>query len=361
MNMLEDARKEINTIDKQMAELFVQRMRAVEKVSDYKKIHGLPVLDKEREEKIIAVNSSYVEDNVLREYYIDFFKDVMNFSKKYQERLQKGIKIAYSGVEGAFAEIAAKRIFPEGRRVPYGDFKSAYQAVQDGDCDIAVLPVENSYAGEVGGVIDLLFSGSLYVNGIYRLGIVQNLLGVRGARLSDIKTVISHPQALSQCGEYIKEHGFSIVEASNTAVAGKAVATNGDKTVAAIASVDTAKLYDLDVIDHDINRSNVNTTRFAVVSKVKLSDLSNKNSILMFTVSNSAGSLAKALEIIGKHKYNMSALRSRPMKSKSWQYYFYVELSGNVETAEGEKMLEELKTVCSELKILGTFSDESEI
>lgn len=361
MSMLDDARKEINEVDKQMAELFVRRMKAVEMVSEYKKIHGLPVLDKAREEKVVEANSKYVEDEVLRSYYIDFLKDVMSFSRNYQERLQNGIKIAYSGVEGAFAEMAAKKIFLNGKRVPYGDFKSAYQAVENGECDIAVLPIENSYAGEVGGVIDLLFSGSLYVNGIYRLEIVQNLLGVKGARLSDIKTVISHPQALTQCGDYIKEHGFEILEASNTAVAGKAVATNGDMSVAAIASIDTAKLYDLDVVDHDINRSNVNTTRFAVVSKVKLIDEKSKNSILMFTVSNAPGSLAKAIDVIGKYNYNMTALKSRPMKKHSWQYYFHIELDGNVETKEGKLMIEELKEYCNELKVLGTFSNDAEL
>ncbi len=355
MKSLDYAREQINRIDKEMAKLFVERMKAVEIVSDYKKEHGLPILDKEREEKVIAKNSEYVDEEIIGSYYVDFIKNVMELSKNYQYRLQQGLKIAYSGVEGAFAQIAANKIFPDGQKISHRDFKAAYKDVENGKCDVAVLPIENSYAGEVGGVIDLMFSGSLYVNGVYQLEIVQNLLGVEGASQSDIKTVISHPQALSQCGEYINEHNLNIIEATNTAVAGKYVHEKNDKTVAAIASADTARLYNLKILDHDINKSNSNTTRFAVLSKSKYKGDNNSNSILMFTVSNEAGALVKAIDIIGKHNFNMTALRSRPMKEQSWQYYFYVELDANVDTPNGEEMINELKKYCDKLKVLGTF------
>ncbi len=357
MSLLEDAREKINRADKEMARLFLERMRAVETVFEHKKKYGLPIFDKDREQEVIAKNSDYIEDEVICSYYVDFIKNVMELSKNYQYRLQEGLKIAYCGVEGAFAQIAANKIFPDGQMIPHRDFKSAYKDVEDGKCDVAVLPIENSYAGEVGGVIDLMFSGSLYVNGVYQLEIVQNLLGVCGAKLSDIKTVISHPQALSQCGEYINEHSLNVIEASNTAAAGKYVFETNDKSIAAIASLDTARLYNLNVLDHDINKSNSNTTRFAVLSKSKHKGDSNNNSILMFTVSNEAGALVKAIDIIGKHKFNMTALRSRPMKEQSWQYYFYVELDANVDTPNGEKMIEELKKYCDKLKVLGTFRD----
>lgn len=357
MSLLEDARKKINSVDKEMAKLFYERMKAVEVVFEHKKKHGLPIYDKDREQDVIAKNVKYIEDGAICDYYVDFIKNVMELSKNYQYRLQQGLKIAYSGVEGAFAQIAANRIFPDGQKISERDFKAAYRDVENGKCDVAVLPIENSYAGEVGGVIDLMFSGSLYVNGVYKLEIIQNLLGVEGASLSDIKTVISHPQALSQCGEYIHEHGLNVIEATNTAVAGKYVFETNDKTVAAIASMDTARLYNLNVLDHDINKSNSNTTRFAVLSKSKYKGDNNNNSILMFTVSNEAGALVKAIDVIGKHKFNMTALRSRPMKEQSWQYYFYVELDANVETPNGEKMIEELRKYCDKLKVLGTFCD----
>ncbi|MBQ5602463.1 MAG: chorismate mutase, partial [Clostridia bacterium] len=160
-NKLEEARKIINEVDTQMAELFEKRMRAAEMVYEYKKEFGLPILDEKREDAVIERNSALVEDPVIKGYYIDYLKYTMSLSRAYQYRMQSGLKVAYSGVEGAFAHIAAGRIFPESSRVSYSDFKAAYDSVVKGDCDVAVLPIENSYAGEVGQTIDLIFSGSL--------------------------------------------------------------------------------------------------------------------------------------------------------------------------------------------------------
>ena len=201
-NKLEIAREIINEVDGQMAELFVKRMRAAELVYAHKKEFGLPILDQKREDAVISKNAARIEDDVLKGYYIDFLKHLMSVSRAYQYRMQSGLKVAYSGVEGAFAHIAAGRIFPESDRVSCRDFKTAYDSVVSGDCDVAVLPIENSYAGEVGQTIDLLFSGGLFINGIYQLEIHQNLLGLPNARVEDIKKVISHPQALAQCAVY---------------------------------------------------------------------------------------------------------------------------------------------------------------
>jgi len=275
--------------------------------------------------------------------------------------MQSGLKVAYSGVEGAFAHIAAGRIFPDSNRISCRDFKTAYNSVVNGECDVAVLPIENSYAGEVGQTIDLIFSGGLFINGIYELEIHQNLLGLPDATVEDIKKVISHPQALSQCHDYITLREFDTEEANNTAVAAKTVADMNDKSVGSIASIETAEIYGLKVLEANINKSGENTTRFAVLSKVKATSPSLCNSVLMFTVKNEAGSLANAISIIGKYGYNMTALRSRPMKKHSWQYYFYVEIDGTTETNEGKKMIEELNKVCDQLKVAGTFAPHSEI
>lgn len=360
-NRLEEARKIINKVDAQMAELFVERMRAAELVYAYKKEYGLPILDAKRENVVIERNASAIEDGVLRGYYIDFLRDVMAVSRAYQYRMQSGLKVAYSGVEGAFAHIAAGRIFPEANRIPYRDFALAYDAVVRGESDFAVLPIENSYAGEVGQTIDLLFTGTLYVNGIYELKICQNLLGVPGATVADIRRVTSHPQALSQCHDYIALHGFTTEEASNTAIAAKTVAESGDKTLGAIASVETAELYGLQVLDTNIHKSAENTTRFAVLSKVRANTPAYTNSVLMFSVKNEAGTLANAIGIIGKYGYNMTALRSRPLKDHSWQYYFYIELDGSTDTDDGRQMMRELGAVCDKLKLAGTFAPHTEI
>jgi len=360
-NRLDEARAIINEIDAQMAELFVRRMKAAEMVYEYKKEFGLPILDAKREAAVIEKNSARIEDDLLRGYYIDHLKHLMSVSRAYQYRMQNGLKIAYSGVEGAFAHIAAGRIFPGGSRISCRDFKAAYDAVLHGECDVAVLPIENSYAGEVGQTIDLLFSGTLYINGIYELQIHQNLLGVPGAKAEDIRKVTSHPQALSQCHEYIKMRGFDTEEASNTAVAAKAVAEMKDKTCGAIASVETAQLYGLEVLQANINQSSENTTRFAVLSKVRAASPALTSSVLMFTVKHEAGSLANAISIIGKYGYNMTALRSRPLRKHSWQYYFYIEIDGMVSSDEGRRMMEELSGVCDQLKVAGSFAPHVEI
>ena len=360
-NKLEEARRIINEIDSQMAELFVKRMRAAEMVYEHKKEYGLLILDQKREDAVIERNSALVEDQVLKGYYIDYLKNVMAVSRAYQYRMQNGLKVAYSGVEGAFAHIAAGRIFPESNRVSHSDFKAAYDSVVKGECDVAVLPIENSYAGEVGQTIDLIFSGVLYINGIYELDIHQNLLGLPDATVEDIKKVTSHPQALSQCHDYIEMRGFEAEEANNTALAAKRVAEAGDKTLGAIASVETAEIYGLKVIEANINKSGENTTRFAVLSKVKANSPALSSTVLMFTVKHEAGSLANAIGIIGKYGYSMTALRSRPMKKHSWQYYFYVEIEGTTDTENGKEMLTELKKVCDQLKVAGTFAPHTEI
>ena len=360
-NKLDEAREIINRVDSEMAKLFLERMKAAETVFEHKKEFGLPIYDAKREETVIENNSALIEDEVIKGYYIDYLKNLMSVSRSYQYRMQNGLKVAYSGVEGAFAHIAAGRIFPESDRISCRDFKAAYNSVADGEADVAVLPIENSYAGEVGQTIDLIFSGSLYINGIYELEIHQNLLGIQGASVDSIKKVISHPQALGQCHEYIKFRGFDAEEASNTAVAAKTVAEMNDKSLGAVASVETAQIYGLKVLEANINKSGENTTRFAVLSKVRAESPALSNSVLMFTVKNEAGSLANAISIIGKYGYNMTALRSRPLKKHSWQYYFYIELDGTTDNENGQKMLEELSKVCDKLKIAGTFAPHSEI
>lgn len=359
MTELENARKIINEVDKEIADLFAKRMDAVKKVAEYKKQNGMQVFDPAREAEVIERNSKMVEDEELKPYYVSFLQSNMEISKSYQHRLLEGMRVAFSGVEGAFANIAAKKVFPDAKAVPYPDFKAAYNSVIQGETDCVILPIENSYNGDVGQVMDLAFFGALHINGIYDIGIVQNLLGVKGAKIEDIKTVISHSQALGQCADYIKKHKFEAVEAVNTAVAAKQVAEKGDKSVGAIASDEAAKEYGLEKIEAHINESNINTTRFAVFSRTaKLASPEDNHFIMLFTVKHEAGALGKAISIIGDNGFNLKALKSRPTKELIWSYYFYVEGEGNINSPKGEKMLKELAEKCSEIKVLGSFEKE---
>lgn len=267
------------------------------------------------------------------------------------------MKIAYSGIEGAFAYIAAKRIFPNEELVSFSDFRSAYEAVENKSCDYAILPIENSYAGEVAQVNDLMFQGNLFLNGVYTLNVQQNLLGVKGSDIENIKQVISHPQALEQSSDFLRKHNIQTVEAVNTARAAKQVAELGDKSVAAIASKETAELYGLEILAEGINEKQDNSTRFAILSRdgeKRFSD-NEKTVVIMFTVKNEAGALVKVLNKLGEFGFNMSVIRSRPLHGLAWTYYFYIEAEGEYGTAEWNQMILEMQYRCDKLKILGRF------
>ncbi len=359
---LKAAREIINSVDKQMAELFEKRMDAVKMVAEYKKENGVPVEDLGREEEVILKNLKNLSNEELAPYYISFIRSNMEISKNFQHRLLDGMRVAYSGVEGAFANIVAERIFPDAKAVAYPDFKAAYNAVANSECDCALLPIENSYNGDVGNVMDLAFFGSLFVNGVYEAEIIQNLLANKGVTLDEIKTVISHPQALGQCAGYIEKHGFKTEEAVNTAVAAKQVAESGRRDIAAIGSGEAAEKFGLKKLASHINESSKNSTRFAVFTKAAKAPSKNDDRfIMLFTVKNAAGSLGKAISVIGEHGFNLHALKSRPTKELVWDYYFYAEGEGNINSEQGKLMISELKECCSDIKILASYEKEIRI
>lgn len=266
--------------------------------------------------------------------------------------------VAYCGTQGSFAEIAAKKLFPKGKLLACPTFKDAYDFAANGKSDVALLPIENSYAGEVAATVDLLYRGSLAVKDLYEMKIEQNLVGVKGATLDDVKTVVSHPQALAQCAEYVYSHHFREVTSENTAFAAKAVADKGSKELAAIASRAAAEMYGLEIIAEDIAESRENTTRFAVFSKTAPQPRTGDHLILLFAVGDRSGALAEALSIIARYGFNMKSLHSRPLKDRPWQYYFYVEAEGN---GAENALLDELKNCCADVKIAGRFLPALEI
>lgn len=360
MNELEIARKTISELDAQIAELFEKRMEASALVAKYKREHGLNILDTSRENEVIQRNIKYINDPVIKEYYTLLLKEAMALSRSYQARLNEGMCVAYSGVEGAYAHIAAKKMFPFAKYIPYKSFEDAYLATQNGECDVSVLPIENSYAGDVETVMDLLFTGSLYANQICNLEIDHCLVANRGATLNTIKTVASHPQALAQCKEFTQAKGYEVQSFANTALAAKMVKESGRIDICAIASEETAKILDLEILQRRINTSRTNTTKFIALSRAynRLDSSKrkmNEHFMLVFTVKNEAGSLAKTIDIIGSHGFNMVNLHSRPMKELLWSYYFFVEADGNLQTEEGEKMLKELEQNCDRLKVVGSY------
>ena len=312
-----EARKNIDRIDREMAELFAERMQAAAVVAAYKEEHGLPVEDKAREAEMIARNTERLPP-AYRPYYRNFLVGTITESKRYQRLLVSGLRVAYSGVEGAFAHVATMRIFGEpGEKVACPDFATAYRSVESGACHCAVLPIENSYAGDVGQVMDLAWRGSLTISGIYDLPLSQCLLAKPGVTLAEVREV------------------------------------------AVIAARETAELYGLQVLENDINEQKSNTTRFAVFSpaacEIKPSD---NHFVLLFSCKNQPGALGDAISVISRHDYNLKCLKSHPTGVENWAYYFYAEGEGNLGTEAGQTMRRELERVCNSVRVLGSFSGE---
>lgn len=358
MNLI-DLRKQINDIDEKMLELFEKRMEISKNIALVKKENALPIFDSKREKEVIARNVKNLNNKELESYYVSYLEKVMKISKQYQNFILSGESVGYSGIVGSYGYLAALKAFGSAKLVSYGSFKKAYESCENGEVDVCILPIENSSNGDVGEVMDLLFNGSLYINDIIDLEISHVLLGKKGSKLEDIKKVMSHPQALGQCNMFIDEKGYDRIEEVNTAVACEKLSKSDSYDTAVIASKECANLYDLEILKEDITLVRSNTTRFVVLSKAK-PETKDKNvcSIIVYTVKNTSGALAKTLNIIGAHDYNMRSLRSRPLKRLMWNYYFFVELEGSVNTINGKEMLQELSSICDELKALGTYKIE---
>ncbi|MGI5825521.1 MAG: bifunctional chorismate mutase/prephenate dehydratase [Bacillota bacterium] len=357
MSKLENARKQINAIDAQMADLFVQRMTAVADVVAYKAENNLPVLDEKREAEVLAKNAARLDNTAnaaLKPYYAEFLRNLMDVSKSWQKAALNKNTVGYQGTNGAFSCIAAKKIYPNAKAVAYPCFENVFNAVENDEVAYGVIPFENSYTGEVGEILDLLLSYDLNIINSFDLSINQNLLGVKGAVLADVAEVYSHQQALSQCHDYLQGYGWQAVPYSNTALAAEYVAKCGDKTKAAIASLETAELFGLDILAKNINTSVQNTTRFMVISKEE--NFCGNRFNMLFTVGHEAGQLAKIMSIFGDFGYNLESIKSRPMKNLPWQYYFYAEIIGNLKDRQTAALIAKLRETCNLLKILGSYS-----
>ena len=346
MDALEQARAEIDTVDAQLAALFERRMAAVLQVAEYKRAHGLPVYDAARETAVLEKAAARIQDPALRPYYKDHVQNLMDVAKQYEAVVLGQNRAAYQGVEGAFAHIALRALFPHAEAVSYPTWDEVFDAVERGDAARGVVPFENSHAGDVSAVLDLCYNHpALWVVDVYDLPISQNLLVLPGTKLDQIKSVYSHQQAIAQSETFLRQFGLPATAMANTAMAAKFVAESGDSSKAAIASVETAALYGLEVLVPSINTDGDNTTRFIVLSREKL-----------FTVDNKPGKLGEVIQIIGASGFNMESIKSRPMPHVPFEYYFYVELVGDPTADETAALLRELDRTCRTVRLLGVYT-----
>ncbi|MCI8860543.1 MAG: prephenate dehydratase [Lachnospiraceae bacterium] len=376
MKDLNKIREEIDEIDRQMVALYEERMRRTTEVAEYKISVGRQVLDKKREVEKLAKVKAQVQAEENRYGVGELFEQIMAMSRKRQYQLMNQYgkvqelgfrqvdnlpfetqKVVYQGTEGAYSQIAMQTYFGKDVENYHVDtWREAMEEIQSGEADYAVLPIENSSAGIVGENFDLMLEYDNYIVAEQMIPIEHMLLGLKEAELSDIRTVYSHPQALMQSIDFLEEHQeWEAVPVKNTAGAAKQVLRENRKDQAAIASKMTAELYGLKILKDNINFSEENRTRFIIVGGKKLR-LNGANKVsICFEVSHESGSLYHMLSHFMFNNLNMVKIESRPIKDKSFEYRFFVDLEGNLGEGAVQNALKGLMEEALYVKVLGNY------
>lgn len=374
MDLLE-CRNKLDVIDKKIVKLFEERMDICGKVAETKIASGKAVYDAEREKQKLEAVSAMAGSDFNQIAVRELFSQMMSISRKYQysilaehgramklgfERLDQlpmeGVRVVHQGVEGAYSHAAAIQYFGEKAEIYHvARFEDAMKEVQLGNADYAVMPIENSSAGAVIDMYDLLTRYDNYIVAETFLPVNHALLGVPGAKLSDVKTVFSHPQALMQCSAFLNDNGLKQISVENTAVAAKRVVEEGDKSQAAIASEIAGKLYGLELLKPFIQNNQGNTTRFVILANRKVYQKDAGKISLCFELPHTSGSLYNMLGNFIFNHVNMMMIESRPIPGKNWEYRFFVDIEGNLQDAGVKNALRGIGAEAQNFKILGNY------
>lgn len=376
---LTELRKQIDEIDDQLVRLFCQRMDISAQVADYKKEHNLPILVPARERTIlqeVAQKSGPELANYTRALYAMIFE----LSRSYQSKQNGGSKelyhqitqaieatpnlfpqapmVACQGVEGAYSQLACEKIFPNPMILYFKTFDGVFQAIDQGLCQYGILPIENSTAGSVTKVYDLMIQHNFYIVRTFRLKIDHNLLVNPGAKLEDIREIYSHEQAINQCSSFLRGlKGVNVVPVANTAVASEMVASSGRKDVAALSSRSCADLYGLHNIASSVQDKGNNRTRFICISKkMEIYPGSDKTSIMM-VLNHKPGALYRVLARIYALGINVTKLESRPIPDREFEFMFYFDLETSIYSEQFVQLMCELEDLCEEFKYLGSYTE----
>ena len=373
---LNEIRKDIDEIDKQLVELFEKRMKLTSDVAKFKISTGKKVLDKKREdEKIQAINK--LIKNPENMHAIDeLFSQIMANSRKYQYMLleqngqslrepyekvdsirKEGVKVVYQGVPGAYSYAAMRNYF--GKDVDnfnVSTWRDCMEAVKEGKADYAVLPIENSTAGIVADVYDLLQEYNNYIVAETYVKAEHVLLGLPGTDLNNVTTVYSHPQGLMQCDLFLDKHkNWKRISQANTAVAAKLLVDENEKTHVAIASKEAAELYGLEVLQTGIADFDNNTTRFVIVTNTRRFVKDAKKTSIVFETANEAGTLYNILSHIIYNELNMNKIESRPIEGRQWEFRFFVDFEGNIDDPNVMNALRGIEEEAKAIKLLGNY------
>jgi len=372
---LEVIREEIDKIDNQITKLFEERMERTYQVAEFKIEHGKKVYDKEREDAKLDTLAGKTTDTFNQEAIRELFSQIMSISRRKQYTLVKedaieceglkGIealplgkkKVACFGEPGSYTEEAMARFFGEDAVASYKNtFAGVMEALNRGETEYAVLPIENSSTGSISDIYDLLGKSNTCIIGELEVKVDQALIGMPGTVLEEIQKVYSHPQGLLQCRDFLAQYPNMKAEAyDSTSGSVKKVAKEKNATLAAIGSTRAASYYGLEVLRENINGESNNTTRFIVITQEKIYQKKGKKVSICFSIKHEAGSLYKMLSNFMYNHINLTQLESRPIKDRKWEYLFFLEFEGNLEDAAIQNALRGVKQEAETFYLLGCF------
>lgn len=375
---LTDMRKQIDTIDGEMTALFCSRMRLVEGVTEYKRQNALPVLHSDREKQVLERVASLAGET-LAESARFLFTTIMDLSKAQQQSqlacaspfsgairaalagsraLPLSPVVACQGVDGAYSSMAARALFPQGTLQFHQNFSDIFRCVKSGECELGILPIENSTAGSVNSVYDLMKQYRFHIVRGLKLEVSHRLLAKNGVSFEEITDIYTHEQAISQCGDFLRAHPHIRVHLySNTAAAARFVSECGDRNVAAIASAGCAQIYELQILLDDIQNAERNYTRFIVISnQMLLTEDADKISIAL-TLPHEAGSLYKLITQFAMLELNLTKLESRPLPDTDFEFLFYFDFTGSAANERIIQLLSRLEGQCDYFEFLGNYRE----
>jgi len=376
---LEDLRREIDSIDAEMVALFQKRMEVCARVSDYKREHNLPVLMADRERALLQKVADMAGTD-LADYVQSIYRTILSASRSYQstlrefrsevhdnitEALEETPKlfpqrptVACQGVMGAYSQIACDRMFRSPNIKFCKTFESVFDAVERGECEYGVLPVENSTAGSVKEVYDLMLRHNFYIVRAARLQVTHNLLASHGTAMEDIKEIYSHAQAIDQCHDYLAAmDGVRVTAVSNTAVAAQMVRDSERSDIAAISSILCAECYGLKVLDRNVQDKEGNFTRFICISKKHEIYPGADRISMMMKLPHRPGTLYNVLAKFHALGINVRKLESRPVPGQEFDFTFYFDIEASVYSPELEKLFRDLETESEQLRYLGSYTE----
>ncbi len=369
-------RGKLDEIDEQIVRLYEERMTISSKVADYKIETGKKVFDKTREEEKLQKVKSLAHNDFNACGVQELFQQIMSMSRKlqYKKLTEAGAlgrlpfiavdnldvetaRVVFQGAEGSYSQMAMTQYFGERVHSFHVDtFRDAMCAIEEGSADFAVLPIENSTAGIVNEIYDLLVEFENYIVGEQIIKISHCLLGVPGADISGIKTVYSHPQSLMQSARFLSAHeNWQQVSIQNNAFAARKVSEEKDITQAAIASEQAAKIYGLEILKRGVNQSETNSTRFIIVTNQKIFLKAAEKISICLELPHESGSLYHMLSHFIYNNLNMTKIESRPIEDRNWEYRFFIDFEGNLADGAVKNALRGLREEARNMKILGNY------